>query len=392
MRVAVVTPRFPPDPGGAEQYAAWVARTMRDAGHEVLVITTGDSTRTSRHDHDGIPVVRLGRWLTLSNTPVSPLWLRQMPRLLREWKIDVVNAHAPVPGLADVTAYTSRVPVVLTYHAGSLVKGGHPVDPLLRTYERWVLPRVFARATELVAVSPTALTHATGRARLLPPGVDGERFTPPPDGTERSRRVLYVGRVERASRWKGLRVLVESLGTLRKLEPGAGLDVVGDGDDVADLQRWASDQGVADMIVWHGVVPHDELPAHYRRAGVTVLPSLTESESFGMTLVEAMACGCPVVGSDVGGIPFVVRDGVDGLLVPPGDPLALAGALARVLGDSGLAVHLGTAGRAAAVSRWSWRQRAEETVALLEGAARPRDTGMPGPPAGPRCHALRRAG
>ena len=183
--------------------------------------------------------------------------------------------------------------------------------------------------------------------------------------------MLYVGRVERTSRWKGLHVLVESLVRLRELVPDVRLDIVGDGDDVHALQERADELGVADLIDWHGQVAHAELPRFYQRAGVTVLPSLTESESFGMTLVEAMASGCPVVGSAVGGIPFVVRDNVDGLLVPPGD----AGRAGR---RAGRGAHrprprreLGAAGREAAVSRWDWRRQEERTVRVLEDAARP---------------------
>ena len=138
-----------------------------------------------------------------------------------------------MPGLADVAAFTSPAPVVMTYHSGSLVKGGHPVDGLLRAYERHVLPRVFDRCAELVAVSPVSMAHATGRADLVPPGVDTALFTPPAAAAPREPRVLYVGRVERTSRWKGLHVLVESLVRLRELVPDVGLDVVGDGDDVA---------------------------------------------------------------------------------------------------------------------------------------------------------------
>jgi len=367
VKVAVVTPRFPPEPGGVEQYAAWVARTLRAAGHDVTVITTGRSRRATETSYDGIPVIRLGTWLTLSNTPVNPLWWWQVRRLLTRLQVDVVNAHAPVPGLADIAAFTSPVPVVLTYHAGSLVKGGHPADPLLRAYERRVLPRVFARAAELVAVSPVALSHATGRAHLIPPGVDCAQFSPPAAGTPRERKVLYVGRVERTSRWKGLQVLVESLVRLRGLVPGVRLEVVGDGDDVVPLQKLAAELGVADLVDWAGRVPHADLPSYYRRAGVTVLPSLTESESFGMALVEAMACGCPVVGSDVGGIPFVVREGDDGVLVPPADPHALADALAGVLTNPALAGALGAAGRDAALSRWDWREQESQTLSVIEG-------------------------
>lgn len=354
MRAVIVTPRFPPDPGGVEQYAAWVARTLRDRGHDVTVVTTGE--RDAEDVHDGIPVVRLGTWFTLSNTPVNPMWAVQLRRLVKD--ADVVNAHAPVPGLADLAAYTSTAPVVLTYHSGSLAKGSR-VDPLLRAYERVVLPRVFARSRELVAVSPVSLAHATGRAHLIPPGVDTGLFSPPAPGTDRGCRVLYVGRVEQSSRWKGLQVLVAALPRLRTLLPQVRLEVVGHGDDVLPLQKQAAELGVGDLIDWSGHVDHASLPERYRRAGVTVLPSLTESESFGMALAEAMACGCPVVGSAVGGIPFVVRDGVDGRLVPPGDPAALADALAGVLTDPPQ-VETG---------RWGWDQRVDDTVRVMEGVA-----------------------
>ncbi len=370
VRVALVTPRFPPDVGGMEQYVGWTARVLAREGFDVTVVTTGRSRRTTREDFHGVPVIRLGTWATLSNTPVSPLWPAQLRRLLTALDVDVVNAHAPVPGIADVAAYVSPAPVVLTYHSGSLVKGGHPVDPALRAYERRVLPRVFDRCAELVAVSPVAMTHATGRAHLVPPGVDTDSFSPPAPGSPRDRTVLYVGRVERTSRWKGLQVLVDALPALRERVPDARLAVVGTGDDVPHLTARAERLGVADMVEWRGAVDHADLPEHYRSAGVTVLPSLTESESFGITLVEAMASGCPVVGSDVGGIPHVVRDGVDGLLTPPGDHAALADALATVLLDREGAAAMGAAGREAAASRWDWARQEERLVQVIGNVVR----------------------
>jgi glycosyltransferase involved in cell wall biosynthesis len=215
------------------------------------------------------------------------------------------------------------------------------------------------------------MAHATGRAQLIPPGVDCELFTPAPSSTASEPRVLYVGRVERTSRWKGLHTLVDSLGRLRDRVPDVRLDIVGDGDDVAALHSRAERLGVAGSIEWHGRVEHTELPRYYQRATVTVLPSLTESESFGMTLVEAMASGCPVVGSDIGGVPLVIRDGVDGVLVPPGDAAALADGLASVLTDPARAQQLGAAGRQAALARWDWGRQQARTLDVIEKAARP---------------------
>ena len=154
-------------------------------------------------------------------------------------------------------------------------------------------------------------------------------------------------------------MLLEALPAVRRQVPDVRLEVVGDGDDVGAMRRHSERLGLDDVVEWSGRIPHERLPEAYRRAAVTVLPSLTEAESFGMTLVEAMACGCPVVGSEVGGIPFVVRDGVDGLLVPPGDSAALAGVIVRLLRDRELRATLGRAGVEAARGRWDWAHRQE---------------------------------
>ncbi|WP_181642543.1 glycosyltransferase family 4 protein, partial [Nocardioides massiliensis] len=310
VRVAVVTPYYPPSVGGLERYTHRIARALHaEPDFDVVVITTGDSRRTHTSVEDGVEVVRLAPWLKVSNSPVSGWWPVQLRRLLRDHRIDVVHAHAPTPFLADVASYVAGPrPVVLTYHAGSLVKGeSRAVDTLLRTYERVVLPRVFARAQELVAVSPVARTCETGRARLIPPGVDTDVFrpgTPPPDPT-----VLYVGRLQRTSRWKGVTVLLDAFAAVARERPDARLVLVGDGDDVPALRAHATALGIDSRVAWRGALSGAALVDAYQRASVVALPSLTEAESFGMTLIEAMACGRPVVGSRIGGIPFVVRDG-----------------------------------------------------------------------------------
>lgn len=374
-RVLLVAPRFPPDVGGMESYAGWVAEVLRDTpGFDVMVLSTTPAQRGLTERVNGVEVIRLPTLATVSNTPVHPWWPARVARLVRRLQPDVINLHAPVPGLADVTAFTAgRTPLVLTYHAGSLAKGiGGPVDALLRGYERHLLPRVFERCTELIAVSPVSLAFHTGRATLVPPGVDVATFHPghpSPGSPSRGPRILFAGRLERTSRWKGVHVLLEALPRVLGQLPEARLDVAGDGDALPGLRAQAVRLGVAHAVTWWGRLSRHELAGRYREAGVTVLPSLTEAESFGMTLVEAMASGCPVVGSRVGGIPYVVRDGVDGVLAEPGDPGSLATAILQVLGDPAAAARMGRAGREAATTRWDWAHERDITLEVLTRAA-----------------------
>jgi glycosyltransferase involved in cell wall biosynthesis/LmbE family N-acetylglucosaminyl deacetylase len=358
--VAIIAPYFSPKVGGVESYAERLARAVQAAPDlDVLVVTTNAAgRRTVRDEVRGLPVVRLAPWLTLSNTPMSPLWPVQLRRLLDRHRVDLVSVHSPVPYLADVTVAVAgrRRPVVLTYHSGSLVKGRRGVDTLLRGYERYVLPRVFARADALVAVSDTSLAARVPGARMIPPGVDTDVFTPGAAPTA-PPTVLYVGRIERSSAWKGIAVLLRAFAGIAQRLPSARLELAGGGDAVGGFRREAAELGIADRVRFLGVLSGSDLVDAYRRASVVALPSLTEAESFGMALVEAMSCGRPVVGSRVGGIPGVVTDGYDGLLVPPGDPVALSTACLTVLTDGDLAARLGRAGRRTAVSRFAWSRQ-----------------------------------
>lgn len=371
--VAVVAPYYPPKVGGVENYAARVARAVADApGLRPVVITTRLSgRRTSVSVEDGVQVIRLGAWLRLSNTPLSPLWPLQLRYWLRRTGAQVVNAHAPVPGLADLAvAVSGNRPAVLTYHAGSMHKGepgSGLADRLIGAYERRVLPWVFRRARVLVAVSPVSLAAAHSHAVEITPGVDIERFTPGEPASGRPRTILYAGRMDRSSAWKGVDVLLRAFAELtgRGDAADARLLLVGGGDAVPDHLRLAAELGIADRVEAAGELTGEALAGVMRTAAVVVLPSRTEAESFGMVLVEAMACGTPVVGSAVGGIPHVVADGETGLLVPPGDPGALAAACRELLADGELADRLGAEGRRQAERRFAWDGLMERYTSLF---------------------------
>jgi glycosyltransferase involved in cell wall biosynthesis len=369
--VAVVAPYYPPRIGGVERYAERVAAELRDQPDlRPVVITTGPGRRTRVEVRDGVDVVRLPVWLTLSNTPVHPLWFWTVRRILRRYEVEIVNTHAPVPGLADVaTLVAGSRPVVSTYHAGSMVKHDGRLDGLLRAYERHVLPRLFARAAAVVAVSRTSLAHAVPGSQVIPPGVDTGAFTP--STQEWGRTLLYVGRLDRSSAWKGVDVLLRAFALVAADDPQARLHVVGSGDALDDHRALAAALGVADRTRFSGHVEGADLVAAYQHARALVLPSLTEAESFGMTLIEAMACARPVIASRVGGIPDVVQDGVQGLLVAPGDAAALAAACRTLLADDALCAALGARGRLRAEQAYAWPAQTAAYLDLFRGLLRP---------------------
>ncbi|GAB3994228.1 glycosyltransferase family 4 protein [Nocardioides marmoraquaticus] len=368
--VAVVSAYTVPDIGGVEAYGARVARALRDSDRYTPVIVAASPDRRDHHlEVDGVPVHRLGSRGRVSNTPVNPDWWWRLRGLLDDLDVGLVNVHAPVPGLPDAAQWASRRrrPVVTTFHSGDMLKGEHHgIDLALRMYQSLWLPSMFRRSDAVISSSSVALSHRwRGEDTIVSPGVDVEQFRPL--GLERDASLLYVGRLERSSAWKGVHVLVDAVPEVLRARPDARLRLAGHGDAVPDLQERARRLGVADHVDFLGPKSHAELVEVYNRAGALVLPSLTEAESFGMTLVEAMACETPVVGSTIGGIPTVVRDGVDGLLATPGDAASLAAACTRVLTDPALAARLGAAGRAAAVDRWAWDNAMATTLAVFDG-------------------------
>ncbi|HEX4791592.1 MAG TPA: glycosyltransferase family 4 protein [Actinospica sp.] len=438
--VALVTPYYPPKIGGVERYVAELARGLaadggndcdndggggnddgggggRDGGdgafRPVVITTAAKGRRTTRSVQDGVTVIRLGVWLRISNTPLSPLWPIQVRRWLRRTGADVVNAHAPVPGLGDVAVLCAgKRPVVFTYHAGTMhkgVPGSGLADRIIAGYERRVLPRVFARCDVPVPVGPSSLAARQEGAELIPPGVDVLCFTPGDEGA-RERELVYVGRMDRTSAWKGVDVLVTAFAALAEQLPELRLRLVGAGDALEDHLDLAERLGVRERVLATGALAGAELVRAVQRAAVLVLPSTTDAECAGTVLMEAMACATPVVASDVGSLAYVVGrasagegrgaaagagdhdgdavtegtrdgDGVAGLIVEPGSPEALAAAIARILTEDGLAAKLGAAGRERAEQNFAKPllvQRYRALFARLGTPADGRAVGRPG--------------
>jgi glycosyltransferase involved in cell wall biosynthesis len=375
LKILVATPYYPPHVGGAERYCREICVGLhRRHDWNVVVATSAIGAPAGISEDEGVVVHRMPAGERSAATWVSLSWYRRLARLIEAESPDVVVAHSPPPFVADLAALSARSrPFVLTYHAGSMAKGRRAYDFALGVYERFVLAAVLRRARAVIHCSPDSARFGAGLARydaqVITPGVDIERFSPN-GSSSGSASVLYVGRLEQSSRWKGVRHLLDAIPAVARSISPLRVDIVGDGDDRPLLEDHSRAQGLDGLVHFHGALQGDALVERYRAAGVVVLPSTTSAESFPLVVLEAAACGRPVVASSVGSVPDAVRDGETGFLVAPGDPRALAESIVTVLGDQDLAAALGQAGAERIRNGFSWDARVDATREVLESVVR----------------------
>ena len=312
-----------------------LARALSRSGHPTRVLGPCDGPPPDPN------VTPLGNSLpTIANGSIAPVapdpscQLRAI-RAMRDESFDVIHLHEPLAPGPTMTALLVRpAPLIGTFHAA----GGSLAYDLLPRATRFLAGRLDLR----VAVSPDARDMAQnalgGTYDLLYNGVELAPYRIAEPARSDGPTILFVGRHEPR---KGLGVLLDAL---RMLPTDVRLQIAGSGSETASLQaRSASDP----RIEWLGTVTDSEKIARLKGADVLCAPSL-RGESFGIVLLEAMAAGAAVVASDLPGYRNVARSGRDGLLVPPGDPVELAGALGRVLSNAAESSRLVAAGYARA--------------------------------------------
>lgn len=315
--------------------------------------------------------------------------LREIESDHREY--DLIHAHYWLSAIvAQQLAARWPVPVVQMFHTLGLVKRAALAedgdgDDIRVGIERSAVrdSDAIVAASDIEADDLVELYDADPRrVTVIPCGVDPDVFRPMRQVDAREvlgrdqceRLVLFVGRIEQI---KGIDVLLDGLGALFRRRPdlrneiclvvvGGALDPTDDAPEtekLEELRRLVHQHRMEDVVDFVGSVDQRRLAVWYAAADVCAVPSLTES--FGLVALEAMACGTPVVATRVGGLQTVVEDGVSGLLVPPGDPNSLAGAIEQVLMDQRLRMHLAHGARDRA-EHFTWKQMADDIVALYD--------------------------
>ncbi len=373
MRILHLSKFYPPDPGGLEHVVAALAKGAAKRGHEVRVVcATGSSWAGSwctgglETSDAGVEVLRLRTFGMLASQPLSPSYIRAA-----RTSADVVYTHRPHP-LADLALLLQRRRPLIVFHHSDIQRQ-RLAGSMIRPLARWVARRSFAAV--LATKSHLRQAKDLGKAsetvgRVIPYGIDQGVYTPivdpprPPGFPDPGQGAvgLFVGRLVS---YKGLQVLLSAV---------AGTDlnvvIVGDGPLRTGLSEGISRLGLGQQVIMVGRVSEEELPSYYQAADYFVFPSTTPAEMFGISLIESMGCGTPVITTSLdSGVREVNEAEVTGLEVLPGDVGALRSAMQRLAGDPELRAKMGQAGRRRVEEKFTLDRMVDAHLELCEAAA-----------------------
>ena len=364
MRILLVNwnDRENPHAGGAETHLHEIFGRLAGQGHAIDLVTSGWSGAAQEGELDGMRVRRVGgrHTFALAARPA-------VRRLLAASRYDVVVEDINklplfLAGLTD-RPFCALVPHL--FGATAFREASWPIAAVVWAAER-PIPRAYRRAW-FHAISESTRDDLVRRGvpaervEVIYPGVDARWYSPDATvGRADAPTFLYVGRLKR---YKGVETALRALALARASRADLVLEVAGQGDDRPRLERVAASLGIAAGVRFLGFVAEEEKRRRLRRAWALLFPS--PKEGWGISNVEAAACGTPALASDSPGLRESVRDGETGFLVTHGDAPALAQRMLALAADPGLVERLGRGGRAFA-ERLSWERAARATEAHLQ--------------------------
>jgi glycosyltransferase involved in cell wall biosynthesis len=360
--------RANPHAGGAEIHLFEIFTRLAAAGHRVRLVCSGWADAPPKALIDGIAVQRVGgrdSFALRGRGAVRRAIAAERPDIL----VEDVNKLPLFLTVGTRLPFCAIVPHL--FGTTAFAEASWPAAAIVWASER-PLPWAYRRAgfhaiSESTRDDLVARGVPTDRVRVIHPGVDSRRFRPGPPARSATPSFLYVGRLKR---YKGISFALQALAIARRRRPDLRLEIAGVGDYRPDLERLAGRLGLERAVVFHGFVSEERKIDLMRSAWANIFPS--PKEGWGITVVEAAACGTPSIASNSPGLRDSVWHGETGFLVPHGDVEALAGRMAELADSAALVERLGSRARRFAEGL-TWESTAAATEnhlkAIIEGSA-----------------------
>ncbi len=362
MKIVQTPVRFYPFTGGVENYVYNLSRELVKLGHDVTVVCANEPAGEKDEVIDGIKIKRLSYIGKVANTNINP----RLPfELLRE-EFDLIHTHLPTPWSADwsaIAATTRRKPLVLTHH-NNIVGDGY-ANCVAQVYNYTGLKFILERANRIIITQPNYLASSSylekyeDKVEVIPVGVDAEKFRPMNTENE-DNTLFFLSVLDRFHVYKGLDHLLQALNTVKEEDPDVKLIVGGEGELLDRYRQMSSSLGLEENVEFVGFIPDYEITQYYNRCDLFILPSISaEQEGFGMVLLEAMACGKPVISTDIVGVAKDLMENGAGIIVERRDAKGLAEAILHILQNKDRAGTMGAAGRRLVEEKYRWETMAK---------------------------------
>ncbi len=331
----------------------WV-NALANNGHEVLLLTRGDQ-RANNQFSDKIKIVHLKHGGGLGYY----LNVRQTRKIFKEFKPDIVNAHY-LTGYGTMARLARLHPLVLSAWGSdvfSFPNSGFLNKRLLAKnvfYADAIASTSHAMADELKRVLPKYKKEIT----VTPFGIDVNKFKP--IEVERNKNEIVIGLVKYLHPIYNIDLLINAFALLKKNYPNVLLHIYGDGPLRPEFDALCASLGITESVKFFGTIPNDQVPMAIN--GMDIFVNCSRQESFGVAVLEAMACEKPVVVTDTPGYKEIVTNEVDGIMLADREPETMAKALERLVNDASLRNEMGKKGRAKVLEKYSW----SDNVSIME--------------------------
>ena len=358
MKIAQITCVFPPYKGGIGNVAYDFSEMLAETGNEITVFTPNRG-QTLEEKHN-FKIILLKPWLKMGLGAFLPQLSFKLP------DFDIVYLYYPFFGTAEVVWLTKilfgkKFKLIINFLMD--VDSSSFLFKILSLPTRIIRNSLFKRADIITYASLDYLKHSDianiykkypAKFKEIPYGVDTDKFSPAIKKDSQIKNILFVGALDKAHYFKGVNILLKAISRFQISD--FRFQIVGDGDLKTSYEKLAEKLDIKDRVEFLGKISDEELPRIYQQADLLVLPSINKNEAFGLVLLEAMACGVPVIASDLPGVRTVFEDGRQGLLCKPGDVSDLKNKIEEILADEEKRKIMGKEARILALEKYSWEE------------------------------------
>ncbi len=357
LRIIQTPARFFQSIGGVDKYVLNLSQELVNRGHSVKVVCA-DEPKSNLTEIDGINVQRLNYIGKIRNTNIT---LGLFFALLKE-NFDIIHTHFPTPWSADISmiiSFLKRKPLILTYHNDAVTAGKLKV--LVKIYNRVFLKLLLKGSTKILITQPEYINRSKylykykNKIEIIPNGIDTKIYFQK-NINKIPNQIFFLSILDRHHTYKGLDCLIKAIKIVRTKIPDIRLIVGGSGELVEEYKTLTKGLGLEKNVEFRGFIESNKLVDLYNQSELFVLPSTGIQEGFGIVLLEALACGTPVIATNIVGIAKEIKDNKCGIIIPCNDAKKLAQAIIRIIKNINLQKKMIIKGKLLIQDKYDWNK------------------------------------